>query len=401
MAQRYVEWYSVHKNSVALRRIALESIRRSSWALNCLAWHEIFRCCDESSSLILRSALHLLIYFKILVFLVVTAAHNYLFIKYSIKLWTKPSITFTMMTSKFETNYSSNTEANPKSGFETVVIANCILDAPLMLLSIIGNALVLVAILRTPSIRSPSVIFLCNLAVSDLLVGLVVQPVYIVEQMVKTVPKLQEAVRGMGFAGCGVSLSTMTAITVDRFLALHYHLQYPNLMTTSRAIYTIITIWCIITLFTFSFIWSPSIYHYFVSAFGITICLLVNLVCFIKIHRIVRRHQLQIRVQQQAVENSTDTNNHHIRQSTRSAKSIFIYFLVMILCYTLLFFVHIISAINNSKSIILCTFPITAAFKNSSINPFLYCWRTPEFRAAVFKTARLLSCREMDWNAST
>ena len=30
MAQRYVEWYSVHKNSVALRRIALESIRRSS-----------------------------------------------------------------------------------------------------------------------------------------------------------------------------------------------------------------------------------------------------------------------------------------------------------------------------------------------------------------------------------
>ena len=277
-----------------------------------------------------------------------------------------------MMTSKFETNYSSNTEANPKSGFETVVIANCILDAPLMLLSIIGNALVLVAILRTPSIRSPSVIFLCNLAVSDLLVGLVVQPVYIVEQMVKTVPKLQEAVGGMGFAGCGVSLSTMTAITVDRFLALHYHLQYPNLMTTSRAIYTIVTIWCIITLFSFSILWSPSIF-YFLAAFGITICLLVCLVCFIKIHRIVRRHQLQIHVQQQAVENSTDTNNHHIRQSTRSAKSIFIYFLVMILCYTLLFFVHIISAINNSKSIILCTFPITAAFKNSSINPFLYC----------------------------
>ena len=162
----------------------------------------------------------------------------------------------------------------------------------------------------------------------------------------------------MGFAGCGVSLATMTAITVDRFLALHYHLQYPNLMTTSRAIYTIITIWCISTLFTFSFIWSPSIYHYFVSAFGITIFLLVNLVCFIEIHRIVRRHQLQIRVQQQAVENSTDTNNHHIRQSTRSAKSIFIYFLVMILCYTPLFFVHIISAINNSKSIILCTFPL-------------------------------------------
>ena len=178
-----------------------------------------------------------------------------------------------MMTSKFEANYSSNTEANPKSGFETVVTANCILNAPLMLLSIVGNALVLVAILRTPSIRSPSVIFLCNLAVSDLLVGWVVQPAYIAEKIVRTVSALPKAVGAMGIAGCGVSLWTMTAITVDRFLALHYHLQYPNLMTTSRAIYTIVTIWCIITLFSFLFIWSPSVYHYFVSAFGITIFL--------------------------------------------------------------------------------------------------------------------------------
>ena len=125
-----------------------------------------------------------------------------------------------MMTSKFEANYSSNNEANPKSGFETVVTANCILNAPLMLLSIIGNALVLVAILRTPSIRSPSVIFLCNLAVADLLVGLVVQPAYIAEQIVRTVSALPKAVTAMGFAGCSVSLWTMTAITVDRFLAL-------------------------------------------------------------------------------------------------------------------------------------------------------------------------------------
>ena len=300
-----------------------------------------------------------------------------------------------MITSKFEANYSSNSSANPKIGFETMRIANCILNAPLMLLSIIGNALVLVAILKTPSLRSPSVIFLCNLAVSDLLVGLVVQPVYIVEQMVKTVPKLQEATRGMGFAGCGVSLWTMTAITVDRFLALHYHLQYPNLMTTSRAIYTIITIWCIITLFSFSVLWSPRIY-YFLEAFCITICLLVCLVCFIKIYRIVRRHQVQIHVQQQAVENSTDTNKQQIRQSTKSAKNIFIYFLVMILCYTPWFFVCIIAAINNLNSIVLRTFPVTVVFVNSSINPFLYCWRTPELRMAVFKTARLLFCREVD-----
>ena len=264
-----------------------------------------------------------------------------------------------------------------------------------MLLSIIGNALVLVAILRTPSIRSPSVIFLCNLDVADLLVGLVVQPAYIAEQIVRTVSALPKAVRAMGFAGCSVSLWTMTAITVDRFLALHYHLQYPNLMTTSRAIYTIVTIWCNITLFSFSIFWSPSIY-YFLAAFCITSCLLVNLVCFIKIHRIVRRHQLQIHIQQQAVENSIDTNNHHIRQSTRSAKNIFIYFLAMILCYSPFSIAVIISGFIGVDLKVIPTFSFTVVLMNSSITPFLYCWRMTELREAVFKAARLFSCRETD-----
>ena len=300
-----------------------------------------------------------------------------------------------MMTSKFEANYSSNTDANPKSGFETIVMANCILNAPLMLLSILGNALVLVAILRTPSIHSPSVIFLCNLAVTDLLVGLVVQPAHIAQQIVRTVSALQEAVTAMGFAGCGVSLWTMTAITVDRFLALHYHLQYPNLMTTSRAIYTIITIWCIITLFSFSILWSLSIYYFF-ATFCITICLLVCLVCFIKIYRIVRRHQLQIHVQQQAVENSTDAKNHHIRQSTRSAKNIFIYFLAMILCYSPFSIAVFISGFTSIDLKVVATFSLTVVLMNSAINPFLFCWRMTELRAAVFKTVKLFSCRETD-----
>ena len=298
-----------------------------------------------------------------------------------------------MMTSKFEANYSSNTDANPKSGFETIVMANCILNAPLMLLSIFGNALVLVAILRTPSIHSPSVIFLCNLAVTDLLVGLVVQPAYIAQQILRTVSALQDAVTAMGFAGCGVSLWTMTAITVDRFLALHYHLQYPNLMTTSRAIYTIITIWCIITLFSFSILWSLRIY-YVLAAFCITICLLVCLVCFIKIYRIVRRHQLQIHVQQQAVENSTDTNKQQIRQSTRKAKNIFIYFLAMILCYSPFSIAVFISGFTSIDLKVVATFSLTVVLMNSSINPFLFCWRMTELRAAVFKTVKLFSCRE-------
>ena len=127
---------------------------------------------------------------------------------------------------------------------ETIIIINCVLNAPLMLISILGNALVLAAIIRTPSIRSTHMIMLCSLAVSDFLVGLIAQPIYIAKQLtedsiadyavVLTAPSL-----------CVVSLMTITAITVDRFLALHYHMRYATLVTESRVKYTLIIIWLI------------------------------------------------------------------------------------------------------------------------------------------------------------
>ena len=125
---------------------------------------------------------------------------------------------------------------------EIIVITNCVLNVPLMLISIIGNTLVLATILRTPSLRSPSTVLLCSLAISDLLVGLVVQPVYIAHRLTEN-SSLYQALKILAFSACGVSLLTMTAISVDRFLALHCHMRYPNLMPTHRAMYTSAALW--------------------------------------------------------------------------------------------------------------------------------------------------------------
>jgi len=53
-----------------------------------------------------------------------------------------------------------------------------------MLICILANALVLAAMIRTPSIRlTPHMIMLCSLAVSDLLVGLIAQPIFIAKEL--------------------------------------------------------------------------------------------------------------------------------------------------------------------------------------------------------------------------
>ena len=76
----------------------------------------------------------------------------------------------------------STPHANKTLG--NIVIINCIVNAPLMLTSILGNSLVFIAIWRTVSPRSPSMMFICSLAVSDLLVGLIVQPLYIANLLI-------------------------------------------------------------------------------------------------------------------------------------------------------------------------------------------------------------------------
>lgn len=301
------------------------------------------------------------------------------------------------MANKSKTNFLNLSDIeNENAGLETVVIVNCALNAPLIIVAIIGNLLVLVSILRAYSLFSPSITLLCSLAMSDLLVGLVLQPLYIANAMTGNSP-LKQALNTTVFALCGVSLLTMAVISVDRFLALHYHMRYPNLMTRHRAIYTTVTLWIFVFMLSFLNFWTINAY-YLTSAASILICLLVSTVCYIKIYCIVKQHQLQIHTRQKAVETNTTDINQTMLRSTKNAKNTFIYYIVMILCYTPVFVAMAILFISPShwnKGWILAD---TVIFMNSSINPFLYCWRLRELRTGVVKTVRQMLGRQIQEN---
>ena len=267
---------------------------------------------------------------------------------------------------------------------EPVVIINCVLNAPLILIAIIGNTLVLAAISRTPQLRSPSAILLCSLAISDLLVGFVVQPLYIATELTEN-DFLYKVVNILSFCACGVSLATMTAISVDRFLALHYHMRYPNLMTAYRAIFASVTLWIVVFVVSFSTFWKENAY-YFSAAVSIVICLLVSISCYIRIYKIVRHHQLQIHAQRQAVESTEASQN--MERSIKRAMDTFVFFVVLCLCYVPLFIAMVMFGISHIQLNNTWNFTDTIAYMNSSINPLLYCWRLRELRVAVWKIVR-------------
>lgn len=272
------------------------------------------------------------------------------------------------------------------------VVVNCLLNAPLIVIAIIGNTLVLAAILRTPSLRSPSIILLCSLALSDLLVGLVVQPVYFAYLQTEN-DSLYQPLTVMAFSACGVSLYTITAISVDRFLALHYHMRYPNLMTTHRAMKISAILWLTCFLLSLFSLWNMRFYFTSVAV-NIVICILISTVCYIRIFRIVRQHQLQIHSQKQALESLNAENIQNMQRKKLYTINTFVYYIVMIVCYVPAFIgisIWVTSPNRWTRSWMIAE---TVAFMNSSINPFLYCWRHRELRAAVVNTTRQILCKK-------
>ena len=145
-------------------------------------------------------------------------------------------------------------------------------------------------------------------------------------------------------------------------------------------------------------IWDKSV-HSLVTIIIAIICLLICTFSYVRIYRIVRRRQLHINAQQQAVQSSDAGNNLNITHLKRSALNSLVFYLVLIICYLpllILLTLHGLANMNDWPTE--WEFAHTAVFMNSSINPFLYCWRLRELRTAVVKTARQMLCKETEEN---
>lgn len=189
---------------------------------------------------------------------------------------------------------------------------------------------------------------------------------------------------------CGVSLCTVTAVSVDRFAALHYHMRYPSLITIQRALYISGLIWLSVGLLSGFYFWKR--YYFFLGiSFANCVCIFISTYSYYRIFRVVRQHQMQIHVQQQAMEN-LDLNDTNMLRLKRSAMNTFVFYFAIIVCYLPVLVslsLNVISRKLWSKEWELAD---TVMFLNSSVNPVLYCWRLKELRIAVTKTVGQILC---------
>ena len=141
-------------------------------------------------------------------------------------------------------------------------IANCIFNSFLSYTAIVLNIAAIHAMLKTSTLAKTLKTLLMSLAVSDVGVGLLVQPFFI-SLLVKW---LQQSDPGsfvycffaaiVGFVS-STSFFGVVTISVDRFLAIHLHLRYHELVTHKRVVAMVISVW-VLSAFSWLLLISPS-----------------------------------------------------------------------------------------------------------------------------------------------
>ena len=281
-------------------------------------------------------------------------------------------------------------------------MANIVFNGCLCYSTTVLNIATIYALRKTVLIPKPLRILILNLAVSDLIVGLLGQPLYIAylagELHFKVPDSTTFIVSSLIWNILYLSsFCSILALHVDRFAAIHIPLRYNDLVTCKRTAVVVIAIWLFnILLVSFSVLLTPPRRSLIIVETMILFCLLTSTWSSYKNYLTIRRHRMEIQAQvQQVAQNLSVENLARLRKSTHSALWIYLVFCV---CYLPNVFIEIVDAVYGygSASIVIHTlniYLVTLMFLNSSLNPVIYCWKMRHIRRTMFGILQNISRR--------
>ena len=182
----------------------------------------------------------------------------------------------------------------------------------------------------------------------------------------------------------------MTAISVDRLLALMLGLRYKQIVTLKRTYIIVTTFWVFALVASLSGFFYPRIIFMYGSLI-ISFCLVISFASYTKIFCTLRYHQAQVRDQQQL----SQTNALNMARFRKAVYSALWVQLALVVCYAPMYTVTIVIAYTKKYSLLLVVtwkVAVILLYFNSTLNPFLYCWKISEVRQAVKQTIKEALC---------
>ena len=284
--------------------------------------------------------------------------------------------------------------------FRPVLVANCVFNSFLSYTNIFLNIITIHAIRKTALLPKPLRTLLLSLAASDVGVGLLAQPLHIsilvgwLNQKRIDCISYKRLMAVMKFF-CLSSLFNVVTISVDRFLAVHLHLRYQELVTHKRVIAAVISIWLFSAIISFSVFWdSLFIISQVIELVIMTVCLILVVIVYWRIYIVLKRHKiqiegLQIQELQQGVQNGDLLN--FLRKLRKSVLGTFFVCIVFLICYLPCFILSVLliaRLLSASYFYVARLYDMTLFFLNSSLNPVMYCWKMRPIRRTLMDIMR-------------
>lgn len=301
---------------------------------------------------------------------------------------------------------------------------SCAINGVFSLMAIVGNSFILNAIRNTPSLHTPSYLLLFFLAVSDLAVGLTVQPLFIIFKFAEIKRELSfycevaTTYMCLGNSFACFSFLTMVLISVDRFLAVRLRLKYRTFATVRRVKVAVVFSVILALLSALLYLLQLEMFYSY-SAILVVLCLSIASVSYFRAIRLLKCHQARLISQVQPVapqqlrhnsfsvqrshqkpndtqQQSSEIGNGLVRKArsasfSKSVKSMLFVYGVFVLCYTPYVCSMVLLRVVGRTAWLhkLDNIGQTIVMLNSSLNPLLYYWRIRDIRLAVRKSLGL------------
>ena len=229
----------------------------------------------------------------------------------------------------------------------------------LSITTFLGNSLILVALQKESSLHPPSKLLCRCLATTDLLVGIFSQPMMatyfmsLANENWSLCRYASDATFKTSYTFCGVSLLTMTTISVDRLLALLLGLRYRQTVTLERIYIMLAAFWVLSSLTGLCCILNYLI-ALWLGRISISLFLLISIISYTKIVLTLSHYQAEVQhhVQQQPSQPNA-LNMVKYRKAVYSA--LWVQF-ALVVCYLTYFIIETLISQSNTYSLHLVVF---------------------------------------------
>ena len=266
----------------------------------------------------------------------------------------------------------------------------------------LGNVLILVALYKLSSVQAPTRLLLRSLTVTDLCVGVTVQPLFVPLLLypdfmtkINILFPIFRAQITISYTLCPVSFLTATAMTIDRFLALRLRLRYRNVVNLPRVRVAIALCWLIgiYTGLTFLFL-SPLITLKQIAGFFV-LWTFISLTSYTMICFTIRKQRAQVHGNNGPSSSNSGIFPSRLALYKKTLSGIAWVQLALAACYfpfVIWVFIAMATNLRGENFNVLWMSAATLVYFNSSINPVLYCWKMKQVRRAAKATVLQVFC---------